>query len=146
MIASYGPLVDLAEDDERAARVAELWAHDGVYDIGPDELRLHGRSAIAHTYRRRHMDMVRTGVAHLIGIPVISIYGDTATALNYTCVFRPNGDEHFYPWRVSANSWTLRREGGTWVVTERKNRLMAGASGEGREVVAATLPSLLGDE
>lgn len=124
LIASYGPLVDTAYNFERATKLAELWVEDGIYDIGGVGAK-HGRAGIAEGFADQHFDMVPTGVCHVMGLPYIRISGDTAIALNYSCVFRAEG-ERFYPWRVSANRWDLVKQGGKWLVRIRKNRLMTG--------------------
>lgn len=144
LIAAYGPLVDIADDDEGAATAASLWLEDGIYDLGPDPHRLHGRERIMEMYRGRHMAMVRTGVAHVAGLPMVSVTGDRATAFGYTCVFRPEG-RRFYPWRVAANLWRLERDEGRWVVRERINRRTTGEDAA-LDLVAEAMSILRGEE
>jgi hypothetical protein len=61
-----------------------------------------------------------------MGLPHISITGDTASALNYSQIFRCEGD-HFVPFRIAANFWELVRDGDGWKVARRTNRLLNGA-------------------
>jgi len=125
LIASYGPLVDTSDRLERSRNLAMLWTEDGIYDIGGvGEFK--GREAIAHLFAAGHFEQVLEGVCHIMGLPCISIAGDGAEALNYTCVMRHDGSGDFYPWRVSANRWQLLRQGGKWRVSRRTNRLMTG--------------------
>jgi len=69
---------------------------------------------------------VPEGVCHVMGLPFITVTGDEASALNYSCVMRPDGDARFFPWRVSANHWELVRQQGRWWIRRRTNRLMTG--------------------
>ncbi|MBU3993350.1 MAG: nuclear transport factor 2 family protein [Alphaproteobacteria bacterium] len=125
LIASYSPKVDTSDRLERSRLLAELWTEDGVYDIG-GIARVEGREAIAQVFVGMHFEQVREGVCHVMGLPFIRIDGDTALALNYSVVMRPDGAERFFPWRVSMNRWDLVRQGGKWLIRHRLNRLMTG--------------------
>jgi ketosteroid isomerase-like protein len=125
VIASYGPLVDVSDRLERSRILAQLWTEDGIYDIGGVQ-SCQGRDAIAKVFEERHFGQVPEGVCHVMGLPHVHIEGDTAVALNYTCVMRPDGDDRFYPWRVSANKWEMVRQDGKWLIHRRTNRLMTG--------------------
>jgi len=148
LIASYGPLVDTSDCLERSHNLATMWTEDGTYDIGGVGV-FQGREAIAELFADGHFDQVPEGVCHIIGLPCISLAGDEAVALNYTCVMRCDGNGGFYPWRVSANRWELVRQEGGWLVHQRTNRLMTGnpdtlavvASIDGMVGTAGTLPS-----
>src|SRR3546814_11964637 len=61
-----------------------------------------------------------------MGLPLVQVDGERATAFNYSCVFRPDGEERFFPWRVSANRCDLVRTGMGWKIERRVNRLMTG--------------------
>jgi len=125
VIASYGPLVDVSDRLERSRILAELWTEDGIYDIGGVR-SCQGRDAIAKVFEEGHFDQVREGMCHVMGLPHVHIDGDTAVALNYSCVMRPEGTDRFYPWRVSANKWEMVRQEGKWLIQRRTNRLMTG--------------------
>lgn len=125
VIASYGPLVDTSDRIERSRKLAELWVEDGTYDIGAVGL-CEGREAIAQVFAERHFGQVPEGVCHVMGLPYVTVDGDTAVALNYSCVMRPDGEERFFAWRVSANRWDLVRRDGKWLIARRTNRLMTG--------------------
>ena len=137
LILSYGPRVDSADSDAPAEKVAEMWVEDGVYDVG-GMTRQEGRVEIASTYRARHYANILTGIAHVMGSPIIELDGDTATAFNYTAVFRPETPypqtDRFYPWRVAVNQWRLVRTTEGWRVAERINRLITGDA-EARQLV-----------
>jgi hypothetical protein len=124
LISSYGPVVDTADGPERAKKVAALWAEDGSYDIGGMHF-CQGHDEIAAVFAERHFEQVKDGICHVMGLPYIRVDGDQAIALNYSTVFRPEG-ENFYPWRVAANRWDLVRIAGKWRVKTRVNRLMNG--------------------
>lgn len=125
IIAAYGPMVDTADRIERARLLAMLWTEDGVYDIGGVRA-CHGREEIARVFAEQHFTQVAEGVCHVMGLPVVTLAGDSATALNYSCVFRHDRSGAFYPWRVSANRWDFVRQKGAWLIRKRTNRLMTG--------------------
>jgi hypothetical protein len=124
IIASYGPMVDTSDTLQRSEKLSKLWTEDGVYDIGGVGAK-HGRDDIAQVFAENHFGMVPTGVCHVMGLPHVRIDKDKAVALNYSCVFRPEG-ERFYAWRISANQWEFIRVNGKWLVDKRMNRLMTG--------------------
>jgi len=53
-------------------------------------------------------------------------HGDTAVAVAYFHLHRRSGDE-FRVWRVTATRWDLVRDGTTWKVARRVNRLLDGS-------------------
>jgi hypothetical protein len=124
VIASYGPLVDTSDGLENAERLARMWVEDGIYDIGGYGLKS-GRKDIAESYAEVHFDMVPNGIAHIMGLPFIEVHGDTAVALCYSQVMRPEG-ERFYAWRTSANRWEMVRTAEGWKVDRRINRMIRG--------------------
>ncbi len=126
VIASYGPTVDTADCTERALKLADLWTQDGVYDIGGFK-RHTGRADVASAFEGMHFEMIPEGCAHFMGLPIVQVDGDAATAISYSAVFRPETDgEHYYPWRISCNLWTFARVDGRWQIAARVNRLMRG--------------------
>ncbi|EQA99990.1 hypothetical protein FHS51_001155 [Sphingobium wenxiniae] len=125
LIASYGPLVDTSDRLERARNLAELWTEDGVYDIGGLGA-YEGREAIAGAFETRHFSQVPEGICHVMGLPYVTVAGDEAVALNYSCVFQHEGEDRFFPWRISANRWDLVRRKARWMIRRRTNRLMTG--------------------
>jgi hypothetical protein len=140
LIASYGPTVDSTVDETATRRVVELWAEDGVYDIaGYGELA--GRQAIASVFGQDHYELVGAGIAHLMGVPVVAVSGDTAIALNHSVVFY-RGEHGFEPRRVGINRWELARTEGRWSVTRRINRLLDGS--EDAIGLAAQIASIAG--
>jgi hypothetical protein len=139
LIASYGPRVDSADNLERSAQLAQMWTEDGIYDIGGVGPK-YGRAAIAEAFAEHHFAMVPNGVCHVMGLPFIQVDGERATALNYSCVFRPDG-ERFYAWRVSANHWSFEYGAEGWRVARRVNRLMRG--GEDIQVLLRDIDRML---
>lgn len=125
IIASYGPLVDTSDSLDRSRNLAGMWTEDGIYDIG-GLASCQGREEIAQVFGVRHFGQVPKGICHIMGLPYIDVSGDTAVALNYSCVLRPDGEDRFFPWRVSANRWDFVRENGQWLVQRRTNRMMTG--------------------
>lgn len=130
LIAAYGPAVD--RGDSRGA--AALWAHDGSYDLGAMGTA-RGHDAIAALFEADlHQGLIRDGAAHMLGPPRITIDGDEALAVCYSCVARWNGTG-FELYRVAANRWSLRREGAGWRIVDRQNRLLDGAA-EARDLLS----------
>ncbi|RFU20517.1 nuclear transport factor 2 family protein [Geodermatophilus marinus] len=120
VIAAYGPLVDGGD----AARVAALWASDGVYDV--DELLMTGPAEIAAMVRSpAHQRWIAGGCAHLVGPPHVTVTGDDAIAVCHSLmVVHDNG--RFVVRRATANRWRLRRGAGGWQVVDRTNRVLDG--------------------
>lgn len=122
VIAAYGPAVDRGD----SAGAAALWNEGGSYDVGGYGT-CEGQAAItALMDGPTHRDLIAGGAAHVLSAPKISVVGDNAVAVNYSCVFRHTGAA-FEVYRVAANRWTLSRDGdGGWRVDQRVNRLLDG--------------------
>lgn len=125
LLASYGPLADTADTAEGRGAMGALFSDDGVYDLG-DEWQARGPEAIGELLNNPdHLALVANGSAHVMGLPYLTVTGDTATALSYSRVYRHENGE-FTVWRVSANRWECARIEGRWRVTRRVNRLLDG--------------------
>jgi hypothetical protein len=123
LIASYGPAVD----SESADSVAALWSETGVYDPSGAEPYI-GRPAVGGLVDGPlHQSYLRTGCAHVLSLPAVSIDGDVAVAVNHSRVYLHETD-HWRLERVSANRWELRRVAGSWQVERRANRLLDGST------------------
>ncbi|ARS28403.1 nuclear transport factor 2 family protein [Sphingomonas sp. KC8] len=130
VIAAYGPAVDSGD----SAGAANLWAADGQYDVGGMGVSK-GHDAIRALFDGDiHQQLIAEGAAHVLSPVHIDLADDTATATGYSCVFRWDGQD-FGVYRVAANRWELRREGDTWRVTRRVNRLLNGTA-EARGLLA----------
>jgi len=125
LILGYGPLVDTATTPDRARKVAELWTQHGTYDVGGMRL-FAGREELSKLCGEPHFQQAAQGICHVMGAPVVTVTGDEAVALNYSCVFCHDGDGDFFAWRVSANRWDIVRHEGRWKVARRVNRPMNG--------------------
>lgn len=125
LIASYGPAVDSRSEEA----VASLWAGDGVYDFGGEPLE--GAAAVGRLVDLdTHKGYVECGCAHVLGLPMVTISGDTAVATGYSRVYLH--DAAGGGWKVertSANRWELIRTGAGWKVQRRVNRLLDGSAG-----------------
>lgn len=126
LLNSYGPLVDSAT----AREAGELWVKGGGYNFGLNgggTKRLEAPDEIAAMYGwDGHMELVRTGCAHLTGTPKITVDGDEAQAVGYSFVVLRE-DERWYLWRAAVNHWTLRRTNEGWRIVERFNRTLDGS-------------------
>jgi hypothetical protein len=126
LIASYGPLVDAADSDERRSAAASMFGADGEYDLGREQ-RYTGSTQIAALLARdTHAELLRDGCAHVMGLPHVTVRGDRADALSYSRVYRHEAGR-FFVWRVAANHWSLAKKAGTWSVVRRVNRLLDGS-------------------
>lgn len=139
LLAGYGPAVD----SRSAEATAALWTRDGGYDFGAPPLR--GAEAVgALVDLDTHRAWVEAGCAHVMGLPMVAISGDRATATGYSRVYLHDGDG----WRVartSANRWELQRTDRGWRVANRINRPMDG-SAAGRELLERGLAEREGGE
>lgn len=126
LLNSYGPLVDSLT----AKEAGELWVEGGGYNFTkPDgePARLEAPDGIAGMYSwPGHVQLTKTGCAHLTATPKISVNGDDAQALGYSVVILKEGDRWFL-WRAAVNHWTLRRTDAGWRIVERFNRTLDGS-------------------
>lgn len=126
LLNTYGPLVDSAT----GGPAGDLWVDGGGYSFtlpeGGDK-RLVAPDEIAGMYSwEGHLDLVRTGCAHLTGTPKITVSGDEAQAVGYSVVILREG-ERWFLWRAAVNHWTLRRTEAGWRIVERFNRALNGS-------------------
>lgn len=120
-MASYGPQVDAGLPDATAS----IWTEDGVYDaqVGVFD----GRAGIAAMVRGpMHQEIIAGGSAHVIGMPVIHVTGDTAVTTCYARLYRADGQNGWKVWRVTANRWEWERTAEGWKVKHRVNRVLDG--------------------
>jgi hypothetical protein len=143
LILTYGP----AADAGLAARAASVWSEDGEYDWDADGSPYMGRAAVEAMLRAdRHLGIIGGGAAHFAGPPLIHLDGDRAMALTYSLIMRRDADHgRFYLWRVSAARWDLERDGGSWRVRRRTNRLLD-ETGVGRTLLADAFRALADGE
>src|SRR3954452_22475988 len=124
VIAAYGPAVDCGDGEAAAA----LFTEDGWYDVAGR--RYEGRDAIAAmVHGRAHQGLLERGVAHVMGLPRVTVDGDRAIAVNHTVVLLEG-----QVWRTAANRWELVRTGDGWQVASRTNRLLDGSQ-EARDLL-----------
>jgi len=133
LIACYGPAVDSCDRDA----VGALWSENGGYDFGGPPLA--GRQAVGGLVDLdTHRAYVAAGSGHVLSLPVVTVKGNRATAINYSRVYVKHGD-HWRVARMSANHWDLTREDdGQWRVKTRTNRLLDGSE-EARAVLSGGL-------
>ncbi|MCU1478853.1 MAG: hypothetical protein JWQ64_3546 [Subtercola sp.] len=129
IIATYGPTVDTVSPDG----VTSIWLDDGVYDSG-GYTPMEGAQAIRDMlFAPTHQALVERGCAHIMSMPHVTLSGDTAVAVGYSCLFARTGDRWITE-RVSANRWELTRAPAGWRVTSRTNRQLA-ATDESRALL-----------
>lgn len=121
VVASYGPLVDAGEADA----TADLWAHDGTYDVEGWAMR--GRDDVAAMVRSdAHQGLIDRGCCHFMGPAVATVDGDDAVAVCESALF-VKGDKGFQVWRAGANHFRLQRRDGRWVIVARTTRALDGS-------------------
>ena len=119
LIASYGPAVDSANE----AAVDALWDEAGWYEIDGSRLTAPAIGSLVHS--DTHHSYLEAGCAHVLSSPRITLTGDTAVAVNHSCVL-VRGEGRWNAVRVSANRWELARTTEGWRVTTRTARLLDG--------------------
>ncbi|TCM22086.1 SnoaL-like protein [Novosphingobium sp. PhB165] len=127
LLNTYGPLVDSGT----ARPAGDLWVEGGGYNFTlPDggTLRLSAPDEIADMYAwEGHLELVKTGCAHLTATPKISVHGDKAEAVGYSVVILRE-DDRWFLWRAAVNHWTLERGVQGWRIVERFNRALDGSA------------------
>lgn len=133
LIAAYGPAVDTGSS-QAAAR---LFVEDGVYDVGGMS-RSTGHAQIAALFDGEpHQTIIKNGSAHVMGLPHLTVDGDTAQAVTYSRLY-VHREDGFGIYRISANRWTFRRTVDGWRIVERVNRVLDGAA-EAREILRSAV-------
>lgn len=126
LISAYGPLADSCSVDEAAGQ----WIDGGGYNYGkPDggSVRLTAPDELRHTWEQPgHVELTRTGSAHMAATPKISVKGDAADAVGYSLVIKREG-ERWFVWRAAINHWALVRTPDGWRVQEKFNRTLDGS-------------------
>lgn len=123
LIATYGPAVD----SNRLQDAAALWAEDGEYAVAGFGQH-QGRQALQDLLAApHHQQLVADGCAHILSAPHIALQGVRAVAVNYSCVFRWNGQSYSAE-RIAANRWELEKTAEGWQVKRRVNALLDGSA------------------
>lgn len=141
LIMTYGP----AADAGLTSLAGGLWMDDGVYDWDANGAPHEGGAAVDEMLQGDgHQGLIARGVAHFAGPLLVEVDGDRATALNYSMIMRRE-DDRFFLWRVSAVRWDVERDGSSWRVRRRTNRLLD-ESGAGRNLFGDSLRELFEEE
>lgn len=126
LISSYGPLADSCSVEAAAAQ----WVTGGGYNYGLADggtRRLEAPEPLGDLWRQEgHVELTRTGSAHMSATPRISVKGDKADAVGYSLVIKREG-ERWFVWRAAVNHWTLARTADGWRVQEKFNRTLDGS-------------------
>jgi hypothetical protein len=137
LISSYGPLADSCSVEAAQAQ----WVPGGGYNYGMPgggTRRLEAPEPLGDVWRQEgHVELTKTGSAHMAATPRIAVRGDAADAVGYTLVIKREGDRWFV-WRAAVNHWTLLRTADGWRVQEKFNRTLDG-SDESHEVMKRIL-------
>ena len=137
LISAYGPLADSCSVEAAKAQ----WVAGGGYNYGlPDggTRRLEAPEPLGDVWRQEgHVELTKTGSAHMAATPKITVDGDNANAVGYSLVIKREG-ERWFVWRAAINHWTLTRTPQGWRVQEKFNRTLDG-SDESHEVMRRIL-------
>ncbi len=137
LISAYGPLADSCSVDA----AIDQWVPGGGYNYGmPDggTRRLEAPEPLGEVWRQAgHVELTKTGSAHMAATPKITVNGDNADAVGYSLVIKREG-ERWFVWRAAVNHWTLVRTARGWRVQEKFNRTLDG-SDESHEVMKRIL-------
>ena len=137
LISAYGPLADSCSVEE----TIEQWVPGGGCNYGKPgggSHRLEAPEPLGNVWRQEgHIELTRTGSAHMAATPRIVVKGDRADAVGYSLVIKREGDRWFV-WRAAINHWTLVRTPEGWRVQEKFNRTLDG-SDESHEVMRRIL-------
>lgn len=119
LISAYGPAADSSNWD----MLKDLWAEDGVYEVGGfGDFAGHEqlRSIFASDF---HKALLEAGSGHIASTPHIVIDGDRASATHHGTLFKQI-DGEFVVIRLIASRWLLERRKGCWVAVRRTNELL----------------------
>ena len=126
LLMSYGPLADSCSVDEATAQ----WVAGGGYNYGLMDggtRRLEAPEPLGGLWRQPgHVELTKTGSAHMAATPKITVDGDCAQAVGYSIVVLREGTRWFV-WRAAVNHWTLTRTQEGWRVQEKFNRTLDGS-------------------
>jgi hypothetical protein len=126
LISAYGPLADSCSVE--AAK--DQWVPGGGYNYGMPgggTQRLEAPEPLGNVWRQEgHVELTKTGSAHMAATPKIAVKGDKADAVGYSLVIKREG-ERWFVWRAAINHWTLVRTPKGWRVEEKFNRTLDGS-------------------
>ena len=128
LIASHPPSADTGSGDYTRT----VYMRDGVFDRGAQLDGAHGAEAIAAFIERpEHQAAIHGGLAHLGGLPLIDLHGDTASVTSYLLIIHRDaeGQPRSLPnhgvstgyriHRTVVNRWELERHEGRWMIARR---------------------------
>jgi hypothetical protein len=138
LIAQHPPSADTGD----AVFTKNAWIEDGEFDRGPKLGAEQGREAIgALVARQEHRDAIAAGIAHISGLPYISVECDKATVVHYLQIIVPEkqlgpidvpnhgSGRGFRPFRVLVSRWRLVRTPHGWKFKQRSVRQLDGQEG-----------------
>lgn len=117
LFVDYGIALDAGDFD----RYASLFAEEGELLLGP-VAKVKGRQAIADTMRKNLSAQVGESL-HLITSPVITLDGDTATAVVMWTAIHRNEDDKPVISMIGKHHDKLVREHGRWRIAQRKGMI-----------------------
>lgn len=128
LIASHPPSADTGAADYTAS----VYREDGVFDRGPQLDGARGAHDIAAFITRpEHREAIDGGLAHVAGMPLVDLRGDTAIVTSYLMIVHLDHDgatralpnhgrsSGYRIHRVVVNRWELVREQERWTIARR---------------------------
>lgn len=130
LLNRHGLLIDSGE----TRPALELWTDGATYTYSGG--RVEAPDGMAALYENDGWRAtVSGGVSHLHSVPVITLDGDTATAVGYTFVVVPDGGRWIIS-RAAINTWTLTRARPGWQIEQRTNVAVDGST-ESHAIIGA---------
>lgn len=128
LIATHPP----SADSGAWAYTQSVYLEDGIFDRGPTLDGASGSADVAAFIDRpEHHQAIAGGLAHVAGLPLVRIEGDTATATSYLLIVHldHDGPPRVLPnhgaslgyriHRAVVNRWELERQAGRWRIRRR---------------------------
>ncbi|KAF1003431.1 MAG: hypothetical protein GAK28_04716 [Luteibacter sp.] len=128
LIASHPPSADTGSSDYTRS----VYTQDSVFDRGAQLDGASGSEAIAAFIERpEHHAAIHGGLAHVGGLPLIDVRGDTAVVTSYLLIIHldAEGPRRELPnhgvssgyriHRTVVNRWELERHDGRWMIARR---------------------------
>ena len=134
LLACYG----CAADSGSSERASQLWSEDGVYDLHSQVMN--GRpDIIAELEGAWHQGLIHQGSAHVMGMPYVTVDGDTAVATSQSRLYRREDDGTYKVLSCSANRWELVRTAEGWRCARRLSRKLDGSAQSHRVLAQGVL-------
>lgn len=127
LIAAHPPSADTGAADYTMS----VYREDGIFDRGPLDGARGARDIAAFIQRPEHEEAIGGGLAHVTGLPLVNLRGDTAVVTSYLLIVHLDHEGRtrelpnhglslgYRIHRVVVNRWELIRSNGRWMIARR---------------------------